>query len=148
MPASTFTFFHDFSEQLGKGVHDFSAHTFKVALTNTAPTASTDDTLSDITQISSGGGYTAGAGGGYALDGVTWAQASNVGKLTVTDEVITATGASVGPFRYAVIYNDSATSPADALIGYLDYGSALTLADTESLTLDFDATTGLMTVTV
>jgi hypothetical protein len=148
MPSSTFTFFEDFAEQLGNGVHNFSSHTFKVALTNTAPTVATDDALSDITQISSGGGYTAGAGGGYALDGVTWAETGGVGKLTVTDEVITATGASVGPFRYAVIYNDSATSPADALIGYLDYGSALTLADTESLTLDFDATTGLMTVTV
>lgn len=148
MPSSTFTFFYDFSEQIGKGVHDFSSHTFKVALTNTAPTASTGAALSDITQISTGGGYTSGAGGGYALDGVTWTQSSNVTKLTVTDEVITASGASVGPFRYAVIYNDSASSPADALIGYLDYGSALTLADTESLTLDFDASAGLMTVTV
>lgn len=148
MPSSTFTFFYDFSEQIGKGVHNFSAHTFKIALTNTAPTASSNTVLADITQISSGGGYTAGAGGGYALDGVTWAQASNVGKLTVTDEVITASGASVGPFRYGVIYNDSATSPADALIGYVDYGSSLTLADTESLTVDFDASAGLMTVTV
>lgn len=145
MPSATFTFFYDFAEQLGKGVHDFSSHTFKVALTNTQPTVASDDTLSDITEISTGGGYSAG---GYALDGVTWAQSSNVGKLTVTDEVITASGASVGPFQYAVIYNDSATSPADALIGYLDYGSAVTLADTESITLDFDASTGLLTVTV
>ena len=148
MPSSTFTFFHDFSEQLGKAVHNFSSHTFKAALTNTAPTASTGTALSDITQISASGGYTAGAGGGYALDSVTWAQSSNVSKLTVADEVITASGGSVGPFRYVVIYNDSASSPADALIGYLDYGSALTLADTESLTLDFDGSAGLMTVTV
>jgi hypothetical protein len=148
MPSSTFTFFHDFSDQLGKAVHDFSTHTFKAALTNTAPTVATDDTLSDITQIAASGGYTAGAGGGYTLDGVTWTQSSNVTKLTITDEVITAAGGSVGPFRYIVVYNDTATSPTDALIGYLDYGSALTLADTESLTLDFDATTGLMTITV
>jgi hypothetical protein len=148
MPSSTFTFFHDFSDQLGKAVHDFSTHTFKAALTNTAPTVATDDTLSDITQIAASGGYTAGAGGGYTLDGVTWTQSSNVTKLTITDEVITAAGGSVGPFRYIVVYNDTATSPTDALIGYLDYGSALTLADTESLTLDFDATNGLMTITV
>ncbi len=148
MPSATFTFFHDLSEQIGKGVHNFASHTFKAALTNTAPTASSNTVLADITQLSTGGGYTGGAGGGYALDGVTWAQSSNVGKLTVTDEVITASGASVGPFRYIVIYNDTASSPADALVGYLDYGSALTLADTESLTLDFDASTGLMTITV
>jgi hypothetical protein len=146
MPSSTFSFFHDFSEQIGKGVHDFSSHTFKAALTNTAPTAATDDELADITQISASGGYTAGAGGGYSLDGVTWAQSSNVAKLTITDEVITASGGSVGPFRYVVIYNDSSTG--DKLVGFLDYGSALTLADTESLTLDFDGTNGLLTITV
>ena len=67
--------------------------------------------------------------------------------MTIADEVITAAGASVGPFRYVVIYNDSQTSPADALIGYLDYGSAITLADGESLTLDFDGTNGVLTVT-
>jgi hypothetical protein len=148
MPSSTFTFFHDFSDQLGKAVHDFSTHTFKAALTNTAPTVATDDTLSDITQIAASGGYTAGAGGGYTLDGVTWTQSSNVTKLTITDEVITAAGGSVGPFRYIVVYNDTATSPTDALVGYLDYGSNLTLADTESLTLDFDGTNGLLTITV
>lgn len=143
MPNATFTFFFDFAEQLGKGVHDFSTHTFKVALTNTAPNVSTDTVLTDITEISATGGYTAG---GYTLDGVTWAQASNVGKLTVTDEVITASGGSVGPFQYPVVYNFSAASKN--LVGYLNYGSALTLADTESLTIDFDATNGLMTVTV
>lgn len=146
MPSSTFTFFHDFAEQLGKGVHDFSSHTFKAALTNTAPTAATDDELADITQIAATGGYTAGAGGGYTLDSVVWAQSSNVAKLTIADEAITASGGSVGPFRYVVIYND--TSTGDKLIGYLDYGSALTLADGELLTLDFDATNGLLTVTV
>lgn len=146
MPSSSFTFFHDFGDQLGKGTHNFSSHTFKAALTNTAPTASTDDELADITQIAATGGYTAGAGGGYTLDSVTWSQSSNVSKLTIADEVITASGGSVGPFRYIVIYND--TSTGDKLVGYLDYGSAITLADTESLTLDFDATNGLLTVTV
>lgn len=148
MPSSTFTFFHDFSEQVGLAVHNLGSHTYKAALSNTAPTAATDTILANITQISAGGGYTAGAGGGYALDGLTWSQSSNVSKLVITDEVITATGASVGPFRYVVVYNDSATSPADALVGYLDYGSALTLADTETFTLDFNATSGVLTSTV
>jgi hypothetical protein len=148
MPSSTFVFFNDFGDQLGKAVHNFSSHTFKAALTNTAPTVATDDELADITQIAASGGYTAGAGGGYTLDGVTWTQSSNVTKLTITDEVITASGGSVGPFRYIVVYNDSATSPVDALIGYLDYGTNLTLADTESLTLDFDGTNGVLTITV
>lgn len=143
MPTSAFSKFQDFVEQLGRGVHNFGSHTFKIALTNTAPLA-TNTILTDITQISATGGYTAG---GYTLAGVTWAETAGTAKLTITDLVITATGGSVGPFRYAVMYNDTATSPADALIGWYDYGSALTLADTETLTVDFDGTNGVLTVT-
>lgn len=145
MPTSSFTKFQDFVEQLGKGVHNFSANTYKLALSNTAPTVSTDVGLSTITQISATGGYTAGAGGGYTLS-PTWAETGGTAKLTITDLVITATGGSVGPFRYLVIYNDTATTPADALVGYYDYGSSVTLADTETLTVDFDGTNGVLTV--
>jgi hypothetical protein len=125
-------------------VHNLSADTFKWALTNTAPTVGTDDELADITQIAATGGYTAGAGGGYAADGVTWTQSSNVTTLTFTDEVITASGGNVGAFRYVIFYND--TSTGDKLIGYLDYGSSITLADTETLTIDQQ--TSLFTLTV
>ena len=55
--------FQDYVEQLNKGVHNWSSHTFKAAFSNSAPSA-TNTQLSDITQISTGGGYTAGAGGG------------------------------------------------------------------------------------
>lgn len=142
MPTATLQKFQDFSEQLGLGVHNFGAHALKVCLTNTAP-ASTAAALADITQISAGGGYSAG---GYSLSGVTWSETSGTAKLVITDQVITASGASIGPFRYVVMYNSSATSPLGALIGYLDYGSALTLADGESLTLDFDAMAGVLTI--
>lgn len=134
--------FQDYAEQLNKGVHIWSSHTFKAVLSNTAPVA-TNTVLADITQISNGGGYTGGAGGGLTLDTVTLSEASGTAKVTIADEVFTATGASVGPLRYVPIYNDTATSPADALVCWFDYGSAITLADTESLTLDFDASLGL-----
>ena len=32
---ATFQKFHDFPEQVLKGVHNFAAHAFKIALTNT-----------------------------------------------------------------------------------------------------------------
>jgi hypothetical protein len=144
MPASTFTFYQDFKEQLGKGVHNLSSHTIKVALTNAAPNVATHVQLSDITQISTGGGYTGGAGGGVALASVTYTETGGTGTFIAADTVITASGGSIGPFRYAVFYNDTATSPADALIGYLDYLASITLADTESLTLDY--TTSIFTV--
>ncbi len=144
MPASTFTFYQDFKEQLGKGVHNLSSHTFKLALTNAAPNAATHTVLADITQLSTGGGYTGGAGGGLTLDSVSYTETGGTGTFIAADEVFTASGGSVGPFRYAVLYNDTATSPADALVGYLDYGSSITLADGESITFDF--TTSIFTI--
>lgn len=138
--------FQDYVEQLSKGVHIWGTHTFKAVLTNTAPSAA-NTVLANITQISNGGGYTGGAGGGLTLDTVTLTEASGIAKVTIADEVFTASGASVGPFRYVVIYNDSATSPLDALVCWFDYGSSITLADGESFTIDFDPTNGLWQLT-
>jgi hypothetical protein len=146
MPASTFTFYQDFKEQLGKGVHDLSTHDIKVVLAAAAnaPNVSTHDELADVTQISATGGYTAGAGGGYALSGESYTETSGTGTFTHTDPfVITASGGSVGPFRYLIYYNN--TSTGDKLIGYLDYGSDITLADTETVSIDLPAG-GLFTV--
>lgn len=139
---ASYTKFQDYAEQVNKGVHIWSSHTFKAALSNSAP-VNTNTILADLTQISTAGGYTAGAGGGLTLDTVTLTEASGTAKVTIADEVFTAAGASVGPFRYVSIYNDSASSPADALVCFFDYGSSITLADTETFTLDFDATNGL-----
>lgn len=144
MPSATFTFYQDFKEQLGKGVHDLSTGDIKIALTNAAPNVATHTVLADITQLSTGGGYTGGAGGGLALSGKSYTESAGTGTFIASDLVVTASGGSIGPFRYAVLYNNTTTSPADALIGNLDYGSALTLADTETLTLDF--TTSIFTV--
>lgn len=134
---ATYVKFNDFVEQLGKGVHQLHAagHTLKVALTNTAPTAATDTVFANITEISAGNGYTAG-GADIQND---YTETSGTGTLTATDVVFTASGGTIGPFRYAVIYNDTPTSPADPLVAYFDYGSSITLADTETFTVDFGA---------
>lgn len=139
---ATFNKFQDYVEQVNKGVHNWSAHTFKQWFSNTAP-AATNTVLADITQIATAGGYTGGAGGGLTLDTVTLSETTGTAKVTIADEVFTATGASVGPLRFAGFYNDSATSPADALVGWYDYGASITLLDTETFTTDFDATNGL-----
>lgn len=132
--------FLQFTKDLIDGVHDFDAHTFKVALTNTAP-VNTNTVLANITQISNGNGYTTGG----TATSISTSTSSGTAKVTGTDVVFTASGGSVGPFRYAVLYNDTPTSPADPLMAWWDYGSSVTLADTETFTVDFDATNGIAT---
>jgi hypothetical protein len=72
-------------------------------------------------------------------------QTSGTLKLILADLVLTASGA-VATFRYVVLYNDTPTSPADPLIGWYDYGSAVTLANGETFTIDFDGAGGVLTI--
>ena len=139
---STLTKFNAFVENLAEGVHNLQSHTIKAMLTNTAPTAA-NALKSDITEISAGNGYTAG---GATITVTSSAQTSGTYKLVLADATITAAGGSIGPFRYAVLYNDTPTSPLKPLIGYLDYGSSITLLDGEPLTLDFDPSAGALTL--
>lgn len=137
---ATFNKFNQFVQDLASGVHQLqtgTTHVLKVMLTNTAPSAS-NAVKADITEISAGNGYTAG---GTAATISSSAQTSGTYKLVLADVVFTATGA-VGPFRYAVLYNS--TPAAGPLIGYYDYGSNVTLANTETFTVDFDGTNGVL----
>lgn len=137
---ATFNKFYPFVEALAEKSHNLGADTLKIALTNTSPTTA-DDQLADITQVANGNGYTTG---GTAATISSSAQTSGTYKLVLADVVFTASGGSVGPFRYAVLYNDTATG--DELIGWWDYGSAITLADTETFTVDFSASNGVLTL--
>jgi len=137
---ATFNKFNAFVENLAEGAHNLQTNTLKIALTNSAPSAS-NSLLSDITQISSGNGYTTG---GTTATVSSSAQTSGTYKLVLADVVFTASGGSIGPFRYAVLYDSTPTSPLKPLIGYWDYGSSVTLADTETFTVDFDGTTGVL----
>lgn len=137
---ASFVKFNAFVEAIGRKVHNLNADTLKVVLSNTAPTASTDSQLSNITQISNGNGYTTG---GTTAASNAYSQTSGTAKLTANDVVFTASG-SMGPFRYAILYNDTATN--DELIGYWDYGSSITLASGETFTVDFDPSSGILTL--
>jgi hypothetical protein len=139
---ATFNKFNAFVEHLAEGVHNLQSHTLKVMLTNAAPVAS-NSVRADLTEIAAGNGYTAG---GTAASVTSSAQTSGTYKLVLGDVVITASGGSIGPFRYAVLYNDTPTSPADPLICWWDYGSALTLANGETFNWDANPTTGVLTL--
>lgn len=136
---ASFNKFNIFTYDILAKKHDFVNDTFKVALSNTAPTAS-NAVLADITQISGGNGYTTGG----TATSMSLSTSSGTAKATGTDVVFTASGGSIGPVRYAVLYNDTATG--DPLVGWWDYGSSVTLASTETLTVDFDASNGILTI--
>lgn len=126
---AAFQRFNSFSEAVYEGVHDFENDTFKVALTNTAPTAA-NTVFANITEVAAGNGYTAG---GLALTIDPSSQTGGVYTAVIDGNItFTASGGEIGPARYLVVYNDSATNKE--LVAYYDYGSSLTLQDGESLT--------------
>lgn len=129
-----------FVEAVAEKVHNLGSDTLKVALTNSAP-LSTNTILANITQIANGNGYTTG---GATATISSSAQTSGTYKLVLADTSWTASGGSIGPFQYAVLYNDTATN--DELIGWWDYGTAITLTNGNTFTVDFDASTGVLTI--
>lgn len=132
---AAFNKFQQFVEDIAKGVHNLDTGTLKVMLTNTAPVA-TNAVFADLTEIAAGNGYTAG---GAAVGSQDAEQTTGTLALSGADVVFTASSGTIGPFRYAVLYNDTPTSPADPLIGWWDYGSSITLQDGDTFTVDFGA---------
>jgi hypothetical protein len=131
--------FRGFVTHKAAGVHaaflNADTDTVKVYLTNATPDVDADTVKADLAEISGGNGYTSGGAD------VQNAATTTAGVITVvaTDVTWTASGGTIGPFRYVVIYNDTPSSPADPLVQYYDYGSAITLAIGESFTTDFGA---------
>lgn len=138
---ATFNKFNPFVEAIAEKVHNLGSDTLKVMLTNTVP-VNTNSVKTDITEISAGNGYTAG---GNTAAQTSSSQTSGTYTLVLADPAsFTASGGSIATFRYAVLYNDTAASKN--LIGWWDYGSAVTLASGDSFTVDFDAGTGVLTL--
>jgi hypothetical protein len=135
---ATYTKFNQFVSDLLNGKHALQGgsptHTLKLALTNTAPNAATGAVFADITEIAAGNGY---AAGGASAANVS---AASAGTETVTGTNITwtASGGTIGPFRYCVLYNVTQTTPVKPLVAYWDYGSSLTLNSGDSFTVKFN----------
>ena len=136
---ATYNKLNKFMLAVGDKKHNLASDSLVLWMSNTAPTATTDDTISDITEI----GYTNASS--RAITTTSWAESSGTTKLILADITITASGGTVGPFRYVGVYNDTATND-DLVGGYYDYGSSITLADGETFEVDFDGTNGFFSI--
>lgn len=134
--------FEQFVEDLTAKVHDLfgtsgsTADALKAYLSNAAPSAGGDAVKADMAEITQQNGYLATV----ALDNVGTRTGGTV-TVTAKSFTVTASGGAVGPFQYVVVYNDTSSSPADPLVCWFDYGSPLTLADGESLSVKFNGAT-------
>jgi len=135
---AAFNKFNQFVADVANKVHNLGSDTLKVMLSNTAP-AATNAVKADITEIAAGNGYTAG---GTQATLVSSAQAGGTYALKLSNVTFTASAGSIGPFRYCVLYN--ATPASGNLIGWYDYGTALTVTAGNSFQVQFDGTNGVL----
>lgn len=134
--------FNQFVQDIANGKHNLGSDTLKVMLTDVAPVAG-NSIFGNLTEITAQNGYTAG---GTTSTTTSSSQTSGVEKLIIQNVVFTASG-TIGPFRYAVLYNNTQTSPVKPLILFWDYGSEVTLSNGDTFTVGFDGTNGVLTIT-
>jgi hypothetical protein len=130
--------FNSFVSDLAQKVHNLNSDTLKILLTNTAPVA-TNTVKSNLTEIAAGNGYSAG---GAVASFVSGNDTAGTYKLILTPVSWTAAGGSIGPFEWAVLYNSSAAS--QQLIGWWDYGTAITLTNGNTFSVALDQTNGVL----
>jgi len=141
MPVAPIVKYDAFIDELSKAGHNLATAVFKAALTNTAPGAA--DTVWNTTVApppAAANGYPAG---GNTLTTSSAAAVAGVFKLVLADTVFTATAGGIGPFRYVIVYNSSA---GNKVVAKIDNGASVTLADTDTFTVDLDQVNGTLTV--
>lgn len=128
---AAFTKFNSFVAGAGNGHFNLNSDSLKVCLCLTAP-VSTNVNYADLTEISSGNGYTTG---GAAVPSTAYSQTGGLATLTGSPVIFTASGGSIANFRYAVLYDNTATNKD--LIGFWDYGATVTVTVGNTFTETF-----------
>lgn len=142
---ATFVLFNKFLEALAEKKHNLGSDTLRIALTNTAPTAATDTVYDPVTlhpPPAAANGYTTG---GYTVTVDSSSESGGTYTLACTTDIdVDADEGGIGPFRYALMYNDTASN--DEVIGYWDRGSSVTIASSDP-PLVLDISGSLITIT-
>lgn len=140
--------FNQFVQDICKKVIDVSADSLFVLLTNTVPNAAdtkVDTTTGTCTIASTSNAAEIAAGNGYTKKGgavtvTTASQTSGTFTLAANQVVFTASGGTIGPFRYAALFDDtSGTTSTRSVIAWWDYGSAVTLNSGDTFTVQFNS---------
>ena len=136
---ATFNKFNTFVLNVGSKKLNLASDQIVVALcaAANAPVA-TNSVLSDLTQISYTNCSTRNA------TTTSFTQSSGTATLILVDQVLTASGGNIAAFRYVVLYDDTATN--DELIGWYDYGADVTITNGNTFTVDFNGSTGVLTI--
>jgi len=146
---AAFNKFNSFVGDLGVAKVNLNTDSFFFLLTNTSPNAAdtvVDTTTTPCTIKSTSNASELAAGNGYvkkglAFAGTAYSQTSGTGKWTANAATLTASGGSVGPFRYVAVFDDTTgTTSTRPVVGWWDYGSSITLANGESFKIAADTT--------
>lgn len=124
---------------------NFASDTIKAALVTSSytPDIDTNDFWDDVsTNEASGTGYTAG-GATLANPSVAINTTGDYAKFDANDTSWTISSALSA--RYAVLYKSTGTAGTSPLIGYIDFGSTISLSS-GTLTLTWSAT-GVLNLT-
>lgn len=131
--SNTFNKFDQFSDDLMGGVHNLGSDALTLMLSDTLPDR-TNTVIANITEIAAGHGYTAG---GYILGGVTLTDVTGTTTMTASTVPVSAVGGSIGPFKYFVLYNNTAAN--GPLICWWTSPNEITVADTTTYVFNFDS---------
>ena len=144
MAAGNWIMYNSARAYIGDGTIDLNSHTFKVMLTSNSYTPSASHTQkSNVTnEVANGNGYTSG---GATLTSVTFNYSGTTATWDAADPSWTGSSGSIGPFRIAVIYDDSAAN--DELVCYCILDSAdITVTAGSTFTIQFNAS-GILSLT-
>ena len=128
MPVATYTKCTAAIEPLLEAIN-VGSDSWKVALSNASAVAKTSF-VAGTDDLATLNGYTAG---GNAATVASASQTAGTYTFTLNNPAVwTATGA-VGPFQYAILWDTTTSTP----IAQWDYGSSISLANTDTFTFTF-----------